>query len=269
MADFCYNEIMKTSIKFFIIILIASCPAIAFCMSSVNFQADPDENIDASKKQTSSSNYKIWGSIEPIVGESGTGDKKVLHGSVLKGEAEAAAKQEPTPGGPGPDSRLVPPTPNFDEIDPDKREQFVDFRLEGILVDNIIQTYADKYLLQGTKSYWSQGPWINDSRQGVINLTNTEWRNSVYLDYGKNEFSAYTKNKYGASEKIHLIVKRRLPGDVNDNYIVNDYDLSLFTTQWKKTGLTGWQSDFNMDRIVDDYDLSILAAYWQVQIKLK
>ena len=55
------------------------------------------------------------------------------------------------------------------------------------------------------------------------------------------------------------LIHRRLIGDVNDNRVVDDVDLSLFTRYWKAYDRQG---DFNEDGLIDDADLSLLASHW-------
>jgi hypothetical protein len=55
------------------------------------------------------------------------------------------------------------------------------------------------------------------------------------------------------------VVHRRLIGDVNDNRVVDDVDLSLFTRYWK---VYDRQGDFNEDGLIDDVDLSLFASHW-------
>ena len=57
----------------------------------------------------------------------------------------------------------------------------------------------------------------------------------------------------------NTIVHRRLIGDVNDNRVVDDIDLSLFTRYWKAYDRQG---DFNEDGAIDDIDLSLFASHW-------
>ncbi|HVM90770.1 MAG TPA: dockerin type I domain-containing protein [Verrucomicrobiae bacterium] len=57
----------------------------------------------------------------------------------------------------------------------------------------------------------------------------------------------------------NTVVHRRLIGDVNDNRVVDDIDLSLFTRYWKSYDRQG---DFNEDGLIDDIDLSLFASHW-------
>jgi predicted phosphodiesterase len=53
-----------------------------------------------------------------------------------------------------------------------------------------------------------------------------------------------------------------VPGDANDDGVVNDADASILAAHWQQTGM-GWEhGDFNYDGIVNDQDASIMAAHW-------
>lgn len=253
---------MKMAIKISIIILIAAMPAIGFCVSSANFNIDPDDNIDTSKEKINSANYQMWGSVEPIVGESTQGNKTIFHGSVLEGIIVAPPAPPAPGGGTVHTTHLIPTDLNFDEIDPELKQLFLEFRKYGKIIDNVVHTYSFDYLLNGAKDTDSQGPWINESLEGVTSESPDRWQKPADLILGDNMYAAYIKNDYGQSATKNLIVHRRLIGDVNDNRIVDDYDLSLFTVQWQFELIAGWESDFNEDLIVDDYDISLMAAYW-------
>jgi hypothetical protein len=53
-----------------------------------------------------------------------------------------------------------------------------------------------------------------------------------------------------------------IPGDANDDGIVNDEDASILAAHWQQTGMSWEHGDFNDDGIVNDEDASILAAHW-------
>jgi hypothetical protein len=54
-----------------------------------------------------------------------------------------------------------------------------------------------------------------------------------------------------------------LPGDANEDEIVNDDDLALLLTSWKLTGVAWGNGDFNGDNIVNDDDLALLLTNWK------
>ncbi len=54
-----------------------------------------------------------------------------------------------------------------------------------------------------------------------------------------------------------------LPGDVNQDGIVNAQDLALLSSGWMKSGVTG---DISGDNIVNGQDLAVLSANWQATL---
>ena len=61
-----------------------------------------------------------------------------------------------------------------------------------------------------------------------------------------------------------LPILEPVPGDTNDDRIVDDVDAKVLAGRWGQTGLTGGYSvgDFNADGAVDARDAAILAAQW-------
>ncbi|MBN1909729.1 MAG: PEP-CTERM sorting domain-containing protein [Pirellulales bacterium] len=55
----------------------------------------------------------------------------------------------------------------------------------------------------------------------------------------------------------------KLPGDADNNGVVNELDAQRLAQNWLRDDGVGWEEgDFNGDGIVDDLDASILAANW-------
>jgi hypothetical protein len=55
-----------------------------------------------------------------------------------------------------------------------------------------------------------------------------------------------------------------LPGDANDDGVVDDRDASILAANWLQSGAgIGFaEGDFNEDHVVNDKDAAILAAHW-------
>ncbi len=69
-----------------------------------------------------------------------------------------------------------------------------------------------------------------------------------------------------AAGGLYLIFRShaaRLPGDVNNDGVVNSLDLSIIASNLGKTGQTFAEGDLNGDGLVNTFDLSILASLWQ------
>jgi len=63
---------------------------------------------------------------------------------------------------------------------------------------------------------------------------------------------------------LYLPTVYRVPGDTDDNHIVDDTDAKVVAAHWGDTGLAGGYTvgDFNDDGVVNALDASIQAAHW-------
>ncbi len=61
----------------------------------------------------------------------------------------------------------------------------------------------------------------------------------------------------------HVIAPNAVPGDANNDGIVNNVDATILAANWQGTGKTLSEGDFNGDGIVNDADATILASNWQ------
>jgi hypothetical protein len=81
------------------------------------------------------------------------------------------------------------------------------------------------------------------------------------------ELNVYDTNVEGTTSELRdtIIITGAVPpvpGDANDDGVVNDLDASILAAHWQQTGM-GWEhGDFNYDGVVNDQDASILAAHW-------
>jgi T5SS/PEP-CTERM-associated repeat protein len=64
------------------------------------------------------------------------------------------------------------------------------------------------------------------------------------------------------SGELAVIPAVRIPGDANEDGIVNDKDASIVGAHWMATGAAWEDGDFNDDEVVNDKDAALLAAYW-------
>lgn len=128
-----------------------------------------------------------------------------------------------------------------------------EFTVEGYF------TYDDTMLLYGTRSS-GQTVRVNGSSTGVTYPTDTTWQATLSLSVGGNSFSLQSVSSSGqTSSSASYTIERHAAGDVNDDLVIDDYDLSLVVKYW---GTNSYMADFNGDGIVDDYDFSILISQW-------
>ncbi|NLG41663.1 MAG: hypothetical protein GX547_00305 [Phycisphaerae bacterium] len=58
-------------------------------------------------------------------------------------------------------------------------------------------------------------------------------------------------------------VSDTIPGDANQDGVVDDQDASILALHWRDTADVSWfTGDFNDDGAVDERDASILASHW-------
>jgi hypothetical protein len=131
-------------------------------------------------------------------------------------------------------------------------------------------TYSARLLIHGTKDASATSIEINDTSKGVTYPTETTWNATVRLRVGVNTFNIVAENKAGKSNVLKVTIIRREPGDLNNDKVVNDYDLSEFIKSFGKTDKDKIfdqrhkKADLDGDGKVDDYDLSILVSRWDV-----
>jgi hypothetical protein len=82
--------------------------------------------------------------------------------------------------------------------------------------------------------------------------SSSDWTGEFEVDYFR-----FTKGAYSPGDTLPPI-----PGDANNDRVVNDEDASILAAHWQQEGMNWGQGDFNGDNIVNDQDASILAAHW-------
>lgn len=105
---------------------------------------------------------------------------------------------------------------------------------------------------------------INDDLSDDISYpTSTTWRAEVPLTLGVNYLYIVAVSSGGIeSNALLVIVTYNLVGDVNGDFEIDDYDLSLLVNAWGEDEIF---ADFNEDDIVDDYDFSLFVSRWSEQ----
>jgi hypothetical protein len=105
----------------------------------------------------------------------------------------------------------------------------------------------------------------------------TDWGDSDELTPGSTRVSTEGDNCrqiHGALDEVYVFSRAlspaeianlaapRLPGDANDDRVVDDKDASILGANWLTSGALWEEGDFNGDDNVNDADAAILAAHW-------
>lgn len=218
--------------------------------ASTNFQ-NTDSSVLPLIINTASANYKIDGSVSPIVGTAASGNFKTEGGPQNNpGSAPVVVPPVVPPsggGGGGGGGLPLTPAPSGPVLEPPPT------------IDPRRWTYKPTALVQGNRGVSGADISLNGSGNAVTYPNNERWMRVLPLGLGDNTLILQSRIGDRASILVYGMVHRRLIGDVNDNRIVDDVDLSLFTRHWKAFDI---QSDFDEDGLIDDVDLSLLASHW-------
>ncbi len=206
--------------------------------SSANFQLN-DDQVGPTTFQQSSGAFVIDGSIEPIVGSTGS----TSFDSEVGAPTNPGSAATPTPEEPGGSTGYLP--------------------LPGLTVDqascNI--AYGNLINLTGTKTPEIIYVFVQGSLAGVSFPTPYTWQKVVWLTAPSTTIDIFGRNAQNRNTAvINLNLELRRMGDINGDGVTNDYDLSLLARKWNARN--DCATDLNRDGITDDYDLSLLASAW-------
>jgi len=128
-------------------------------------------------------------------------------------------------------------------------------------------TYLGAINLSGSKTDVLTSIYVNNSSANVTYPNSTSWSLPVTLRVGPNTFVVNGKNALGnVSPNTTVTITNHLMGDINADGIINLTDLSMFSSDYGKSGtLSHTLSDMNGDNIVDLTDFSIVAARYNGQ----
>ncbi|MCE9585749.1 hypothetical protein K8R04_00310 [Candidatus Uhrbacteria bacterium] len=235
-------------------ILVGMIPAglvLAENASSPNFQ-NTDSSIIPLIINTVSANFIIDGSVSPIVGTAASANLIVESGpqSDPGNPPVVIPPVIPPPSGGGGGGGGIPipvPVPSGPLLEPPPT------------IDPRRWTYKSTAMVQGNRGVTNAEIYLNGSNVDIVYPNADRWSRVLPLGLGDNTLVLQSKQGDRASILVYGMVHRRLIGDVNDNRIVDDVDLSLFTRHWKAFDI---QSDFDEDGLIDDVDLSLLASHW-------
>lgn len=220
--------------------------------SSANFK-NTDSSVLPLIINTQSGNFIIDGSVEPIVGRAQSASFTMEGGAQGSDGVPAVVPPPPPPppppsggggGGGGGGGTPIPIGPPLEQVP---------------TIDAKDWTYKTTALIQGSRGVAGSYILFNGSELQVVYTSESRWERLLPLGLGDNVIQVQAKLGDSLSALVNGSVHRRLIGDVNDDHVVDDVDLSLFTRHWRKFDR---QSDFNEDGMIDDIDLSLLASHW-------
>jgi hypothetical protein len=218
--------------------------------SSTNFQ-NTDSSILPLIVNVQSGNFQIDGSVEPIVGFTQSGSFELEAGSQNPSGTTVVVTPPPPSGGGGGGSGGggggIPLPTTGPTLEP------------APTIDPRNWTYKATALIQGSRGAVGAIILLNGSDLAVVYPSEQRWERNLPLGLGDNAIQVRAKLGDRLSAVVTGVVHRRLIGDVNDDRVVDDVDLSLFTRHWRRYDN---QSDFNEDGMIDDIDLSLLASHW-------
>jgi hypothetical protein len=102
---------------------------------------------------------------------------------------------------------------------------------------------------------------VNGSERDVRYPGDGTWERILPLFYGPNLVLVRAERGGLASKDVSGQPLRMLIGDVDGSRFVDDADLSLLSSAWRKQAYEE-MADFNEDRVIDDADLSLMASHW-------
>lgn len=243
--------------KVFLLLLISlffsyTDPLFASDQSSANFQSLDSSFVPAVASQQSP-NFQILGGVEPIVGV--TQSSNFISQSGVPLPIPIPPTPTPTPSGGGGGGGGGGFTPTATTTPPASSSS----TLPLPTLEYRRWTFKNKGWMRGKRMSDLAHILLNGSEDGVELLTGARWQKELPLFLGSNQVIVQQRLGQEYSDKIYGLPRRRLIGDVNDDRVVDDVDISLLTRAWK---VYTEDADFNEDALVDDIDLSLLVAHW-------
>ena len=116
-------------------------------------------------------------------------------------------------------------------------------------------TPAEMVATRITDGMYGDLPWQMYYWEYTVNAP--EGTQSLFFDFGESGRTRICE--------VQAMTLPVLPGDANEDGVVNDDDAVILAANWLKQGGATWRhGDFNGDGNVDDIDAAMLASNWQV-----
>jgi hypothetical protein len=133
---------------------------------------------------------------------------------------------------------------------------------------HVFRVAQEPALMPGAEVYsvWRDGVLLADDLSSRLTLAGCDFMR--FGDAGTNSGGVvevdYLRFISGAWAPDYTPPPDPIPGDANEDDVVNDADASILAAHWQQSGEgIGWgDGDFNDDGVVNDQDASILAAHW-------
>jgi hypothetical protein len=112
-------------------------------------------------------------------------------------------------------------------------------------------------------AYWDSEMLVNILDVGALEWTRYEYHpiaTGTLTDLSFGFRHAYYF--YFDDASVAGIAAMPVPGDTNDDRVVDDLDASIVAAHWQSGGVGPSQGDFDGDGMVNDRDAAILAAHW-------
>ncbi|MCX7427959.1 MAG: dockerin type I domain-containing protein [Planctomycetia bacterium] len=112
-------------------------------------------------------------------------------------------------------------------------------------------------------AFWGSDPLVDLVNGGALEWTRYEYHPVATGTLTDLRFGFRHANYFGFDDaSVTGIAAMPVPGDANDDRIVDDLDASIVAAHWQSGGVGPSQGDFDGDGMVNDRDAAILAAHW-------
>ena len=245
-------RISSTTIVIALSFVLASVPPnllLAADQSSTNYQIEQTSTTTPVRGNVSSGSYSVDSSVSPIIGTATSGSF-IVNSNETQPAGTATPPPTPPPTttqtGGGGGGAIIPSVPVVGTA--------------TLTTDTTCPFYRSSTVLDGAKGSSVDSVEINGTTQGIQYPNTTSWTKTAHaLVVGNNSVKVVgvTGSTRGTEQDYTLV--RKLPGDINSDGRVDDFDLSILVSKWSKNYC---QADFNRDGIIDDFDLSVLVSAW-------
>lgn len=134
-------------------------------------------------------------------------------------------------------------------------------QLSVSISNTLTGTYTSTQTFMGTKSSNASSVFVNNSTSGVTYPSPTSWQVVIQLSSGQNTIAVFGQDTSGnKSNTVTTNMRLHRLADINGDDLIDLTDLSMFGTDWEKTGnFNHLLSDMNPDGVINLTDFSVFA----------